>query len=143
MTITVAVFVLVAVLLFFYLKSYLQKFQELVHEGNLVYQKLEELLEHCQEISAQTIDDLEQKIISLENIYEEQNKMLVKKPFQKTQKKEKISKNEETDYFKPPAQYLSIINLKKAGWAVKDIAKELGLGQDHIEMILNVFQERV
>lgn len=120
------------------IKIYLHRYEALIKDGIEVYEKLDELFKNCQDIAVQTMSELESKIDKVNKISQEVEKSEDKTPQRKAKKE--ISKYvEKKSDFEIPPQYLSILRLKEAGWEIKEIAKEVAMGQDQVAMIIQLF----
>lgn len=123
-------------------KIYLNRYESIIEDATEVYEKLNELFKHCQDISAQTMSQLETKIDYLNTILKEVENFEKVKEINskgKRSKENNIKVFEQNSYPEIPQQYLSIIRLKEAGWETKEIAKEVSMGQDQVDMIVQLF----
>ena len=133
-------------ILWLFLDISLKKYERLINEANNTYDKLEELCDRCVQVSAQMISDLEYKINQGHTLVEEVKGKKDKEVIYDSSQSAIKKRNTEAplkakDSLDLTSKHLKIIRLREEGWEIKDISREVGVGQDQVRMILQLFYQ--
>jgi len=138
--------ILTLVLVGLFVKVQANIFLTALREAKVIQNDLENLYQQYIKTSGDMLNDLEEKINEGKEVLAALERISFVNPHGgnfSTAKKGR-TKNEKKSYeIKLSAQQQTMLNLAQEGYSIKDISQKLGVGQDQVAMVLELYKNKI
>ncbi|KJS87492.1 MAG: hypothetical protein JM58_03900 [Peptococcaceae bacterium BICA1-8] len=128
-----------------FLRIQVNSFLNAIAEAKQIESNLEKLYEQYMKVSDEIIYDLGLKIEEgKEALIDIEKSSMISTNEDKsiTNRNTRNKKKEKKAYeIRLSSQQQSMLQLSKAGWSIKDISQNLGVGQDQVAMVLHIYKD--
>ncbi|KJS23465.1 MAG: hypothetical protein VR72_01205 [Clostridiaceae bacterium BRH_c20a] len=128
-----------------FMRMHANVFLKAIAEAKAIESNLEKLYEQYMKISDEMLNELEQKIEKGKEVLIDIEKTSMEIPNANrpiTTRNIRNNKKEKKAYeLKMSPKQQSMLQLAKAGWSIKDISQNLGVGQDQVSMVLHLYSD--
>lgn len=131
------------ILVWVFFKIQTNNFQDYINEAKIIKRDLEKLYQQSVKVADQIVNDLEKKINEGKEtieILEKANNSGYSRS-KKIQTRPRNLKEKGILEKKLSSKQNSILQLADAGWSVKEISQSLGVDQDQVSMVLQLYKK--